>query len=406
MTFVRTSLRTALVAVTVAASGLSAGAPASAVGEATTTRFTLPLSVDGNRIIDGLGHPVALQGLQRDGTEGGPNHSTIAVTSDEISWLTTGHAGSWNANVLRVPVGSAQWTGACPSLANDAAGYRGAIDDEVRSVTATGAVALIDRHASTAGCTAIGGHAMPDAPVTQLFWNDLARHFAANPLVAFELYNEPHFVYDSTWLNGTSGATMQDCDGTAPLAPAGEARVRQAALLTLCRQKAPKYQAVGMQELYDIVTSAAPGHLVVVDGPGYAGAVPGLRVAAHDGHLVYGFHPYTCPIPGSACDTTDGAKANLDVLRAWATLAQDYPVFATELGWPTHPDSTNGTYVDGARYYLETLAFLQQQRPAWGFVAFAFDGCTSGAFSLISDQRAYIPNSTGLPLYEVLRAQP
>jgi hypothetical protein len=397
----RSTLRIAVVASTgMMASFLSTPA-AHALG---STSFVGPLSVQGNRIVDAQGSTVVLRGLQRDGTQGGPGTSPVPVTADELSWLTTGHSGSWQADVIRIPLGSAQWTGACPKLASSPSAYRAGIDAEVASITMQHAVALIDLHTSTAGCASIARHAMPDAPVTQTFWRDVATHYATNDLVAFELYNEPHFVPDAEWLNGTSSATAQDCDLTVPPAPTAAGRVQQQSWLASCQASMPKYQAVGMQELYDLVVRAAPGHLVVIDGTGWGTTPSSLPVNAWAGQLVYAVHPYTCPTPGSSCDTTQNAVANLNELNRWTGVSSSTPVMVTEMGWPVYPSSDTSNYVDGSAYYAQTLAFLQAQSPRWGFVAFAFDGTDHGAFALTSNLATYAPNTTGQPVFYLLKA--
>ncbi len=352
-----------------------------------------PLLVSGNKIIDATGAPVTLRGIHRDGTQGGPSTSPSSVSDTEIGYLGAANPGSWHANVVRVPVGSAQWTGLCPNLAFDTATYQAAIDAEVTAINTQGAVALIDLHSSTAGCTSIDRHAMPDALVTKAFWSDAAQHFALQPRVAFELYNEPHFVSDDIWLHGTTGRTVQDCD---PLL--GKAA------LAACRTSAPRYQAVGMQELYDLVSKAAPLHLVVVDAPGYAASLPTLRVNATNGELVYAFHPYACSNPGATCDTKAHAHANLRLLNSYTVLARSAPILITEFGWPVHAKGYGLGYVDGSAYYRETIAFLERQTPAWGWVAFAFDGNDGGGFSLVKDRTTFVPNSTGRPVYDALRS--
>jgi hypothetical protein len=383
-----TALRFAVVAALATATCLTGSGHAVAQAQG----LSLPLHVVGNRIVDATGSTVVLRGLQRDGTEGGAGSSGVPVTTEELRWMTNGYAGSWRAGVVRVPVGAAQWTGACPSLAGDPTAYRAAIDSEVATITAAGAVALLDLHTGTGGCTSIARHAMPDTVASLPFWSDAARHYAGNGLVAFELYNEPHYVSDAVWLNGGS---VQDCD---PAASTAQARLQ----LMMCQAKQPRYEAVGMQRLYDVVSAAAPDHLIVVDGTAWGTAVPTLRVNAHHGQLVYAVHPYSCPTPGAACDTTAQAKAAMTMLRSWQPLAATAPVFASELGWPRRPNGS--TYVDGAQFYVESLAFFARQSPAWGYVAFAFDGTTTGAFSLYDDRTTYLPNSTGLPVYAALRA--
>ena len=344
------------------------------------------LAVSGNRIVDRAGHTVVLRGVNRAGTEGGPGTSSRPVTEDEIGWLGSDRPGSWGAGAVRVLLGEAQWTGACPELSDAPERYQRRIDDEVRWITARGMVALLDLHTSTAGCSSIARHAMPDAPVAQLFWTSVAQHYAADPLVAFELYNEPHWVTEEVWRNGTKRALFQDCDPDLSTTP-----------LLACRATQPRYQAVGMQELRDLVARAAPGHVVVVDAPEW-GTAPPTRLLR--GPVVYGLHPYTCAGPGP-CQTAQNDHANLDVLRRWLPLARRAPVWVTEFGWPSR--TPLGREVDGSRYYRETLAFLEAQQPAWGWLAFAFDGSSSGAFTLTSSTSTYVPNGTGMPVFQRLR---
>ena len=344
------------------------------------------LHVSGNRIADSAGHTVVLRGVNRSGTEGGPDSSSVPVTESEIGWIGSDRPTSWRASAVRVLLGAAQWTGACPALSEHPGFYRARIDREVAWITSRKMVALLDLHTSTAGCTSVSRHAMPDAPVAQEFWLSVARHYVGNPLVAFELYNEPHWVTEQVWRSGTPRATFQDCDPGLPLS----ARL-------VCQATQPRYRAVGMQELYDLVTRNAPGHLVVVDGLDWATRPPARALS---GRAVYGVHPYTCAGPG-ACQQAANAHANLDVLRRWVPLSRRAPIWVTEFGWPTKTAFRGD--VDGSGFYRDTLRFLEAQKPAWGWLAFAFDGSSSGAFTLTSSTSTYAPNPTGIPVYDGLR---
>ena len=345
-------------------------------------------AVSGNRIVDESHRTVVLRGVNRAGTEGGPGSSNVPVTDAEIGWFGSDHESSWHASAVRVLMGEAQWTGACPRLADSPERYQRRMDEEVRAITARGMVALLDLHTSTAGCTSIARHAMPDAPVAQEFWTSVARHYAADPLVAFELYNEPHWVTEDVWRGGTKRALFQDCDPTLPMT----ARLA-------CQATQPRYQAVGMQELRDLVAADAPGHLVVVDGYDWGTAPPAALLA---GPVVYGLHPYSCSGPGS-CQSSRYDHANVDVLRRWLPLSHRAPVWVTEFGWPTR--TPFGGEVDGSDYYRQTIGFLEAQKPAWGWLAFAFDGSSSGAFTLTSSTSTYAPNGTGRPVYQRLRQE-
>ena len=342
------------------------------------------LSIHGNRVVDAHGKTIVLRGIHRAYIDD-PHATGGEVSLDEIALATTGRPGSWHANLLRIPMGSAQWTGECPLLYSATKAYRSNIDALVKRVTDRGVVALLDLHVSTAGCTSIGRHAMPDAPITQHFWADVATHFAHNPLVAFELYNEPHNTSDTIWQSGTTQRAPLDCPMSTP---AG-------ALALPCAL--PLYRAVGMQELYDLVAAKAPHHLIVIDGPGWAANVSSKPV---HGSFVYGVHPYSCSVPGAACDTTAKAHANTALLNRWKGVARNQPVLATELGWPSYAPTG---YVEGGAFYRETLAFFQKQSPQWGFAAFAWDGGATSGFSMVKDTGSYAPNSTAKPVFDLLR---
>ncbi|MCU1587419.1 MAG: cellulose-binding family [Frankiales bacterium] len=393
--------RTLLTVIAVAFLVATGCLPSSAPQAASTPGIKGPLSIKGNRIVDAKGATVVLRGIHRAYIDD-PHATGGEVSPDEVVLATHGKPGSWNSSVVRVPMGSAQWTGECPSLYAGSPAYRKNIDLLVKRITDRGSVALLDLHVSTAGCTSIDRHAMPDAPITEHFWSGVAAHYAKNPLVAFELYNEPHYVTDSTWRDGTPGATVQDCDVTAPQA-SGMALVSQQLSLAGCQFRSPKYRAAGMQELYDIVAKAAPKHLIFINGPGYASNVSTLPVK---GSFVYAFHPYTCSVPGATCDVSDKAHANIPLLDKWKAVAKKQPVMASELGWPSYSGSgSNAVYVDGSGYYRETLAYLEKQSPKWGFAAFAWDGGSRGGFSMVSDTGTYAPNSTAKPVFDLLRSR-
>jgi len=254
-------------------------------------------------------------------------------------------------------------------------------------------------------------HAMPD-PDVKTFWKDAAAHYAANGLVAFELFNEPHYVDDAVWLAGTSGATQTDCQ-PADWVPSIAIRQKNQLVYKACinNPKTVKWRAVGMQDLYDLVSTTAPRHLVVVDGPDWAGRRPRQRVNATHRNLVYGLHPYSCSDPKNTtldCAHTEKAHANIAVLDNWRPLASTAPLLVTEVGWPAYPsgDGTRTDYTEGATFYRETIAYLRQQNPKWGIIGFAFDGLNNGTFDLVTDTTTYAPNSTAQPLYDLLRAQP
>jgi hypothetical protein len=110
---------------------------------------------------------------------------------------------------LRVPVTASSYLYDAEANALGAAGYRAAIDAIVTRFTAAGVLVIIDHHES---CTDGGLHCKDGGPMalrnfgnesgSLTFWDTVAAKYAGNPLVAFELYNEPHSIWFQAFYGG------------------------------------------------------------------------------------------------------------------------------------------------------------------------------------------------------------
>jgi hypothetical protein len=200
---------------------------------------------------------------------------------------------------------------------------------------------------------------MADQALSVPFWKQVAARYGRNPLVAFDLYNEPHDVAEPVWLLG--GPVV--ADGSA-------------------------YQAAGMQQLYDAVRGTGAQNLVVVSGLDWANRPPtGPLVSGSN--IVYGVHAYTCPhAPPPSCPSADPYDP-APALDAWLPLSTVAPVMVTEFGWPNRNDGT---------YLANVISYAEAHR--WGWDAFAFDGSTTGLFDLVrgvaGDRATYEPTPTGM----------
>ena len=109
---------------------------------------------------------------------------------------------------------------------------------------------MLDLHTNAlTACAAPTQQDMPDAKAVTV-WTTLANRYKSNPLVGFDLYNEPHDVSDTVW---HSGGTVTSSGVT--------------------------YQAVGMQTLYNTVRATGATNLVFASGTNWATAFPGDRPA-------------------------------------------------------------------------------------------------------------------------------
>jgi hypothetical protein len=203
---------------------------------------------------------------------------------------------------------------------------------------------------------------MADSPGAITFWQEVASRYKSNPLVAFDLFNEPQKISQSTWLyGGTFTANGQT------------------------------YDATGMQALYQTVRSAGAANLVVISGLDYADHPPAHALAGVN--IAYGAHAYQCTqSPPPSCAIANPYDAGVP-LHHWLDFAKTYPLIVTEFGFPDHG-------VDGT-YNANVISYADQQN--WSWSGFAWDGGTDGLYDLVqahpaSDGQTIEPNPAGMAL--------
>lgn len=320
--------------------------PRLAEGLPSARRVVGPLHTAGTQLLDARG-PLSLHGLHRFGLESSPR-------ARQLTPADLGQARAWGADVVRLSISSAFWLA---SSCHHAAGYAATVDAAVRTITSLGMVALVDLHTNAlTPCGPVGPQPMADVSALA-FWQQVAQRYAGNPLVAFDLYNEPHGIPDDVWLRG-GRVTV---DGTT-------------------------FVAAGMQQMYDAVRGTGARNLVVVSGNDYANRLPALRVEGTD--VLYAAHAYTCPerVDRRSCSAEPYRPDS--VLSGYTTVRA--PVAITEFGWP---DARSG------RYNAQVVALARDR--GWGWIAFAWDGSTDGRFSLLSSAQAggtYEPSPSGMPV--------
>jgi hypothetical protein len=213
-------------------------------------------------------------------------------------------------------------------------------------------VILLDLHSNA--ITPCGDYSrqkqMPDSQ-SVAFWQFVADRYKSNPLVAFDLYNEPHDVTGTVWRDGGTVTTS-----------VGD------------------YQTPGMQALYDTVRSTGANNLVFVSGNGYATWYPQGYELKNTKNTVWAVHDYTCPTgapeEGNACFPGPGGVLDPStVLDRWATVGQTSPVMVTEFGYP---DRSKGDYVTNVNAYAANHGWV-------GWNVFVFDNTTTSDFDLVKD---------------------
>ena len=308
-----------------------------------------PLHTSGAQILDANGNVVMLRGFNRSGLE---RDSTLAPTSEELDW-----AKAWGANAIRLNLGEQFWLST--SCKYDSA-YVGRVDTAVQQITGRGMLALLDLHyVTTTPCGTAGNKPMADAANAPTFWRQVATRYKNNSRVAFDLYNEPHSINDSVWLNG--GTAAANAKGTL------------------------SYRVSGMQQLYDVVRGTGATNLVVISGNYYSSEPPSTPVSGTN--IVYAGHIYTCPnnLPPD-CSTPNPLDPTPRLAR-WLSLAATTPFMATEFGWR---DANEGRFNEAVVAYAEAHG--------WGWLQFSWQDGTYGPFNPFSSAGrgvAYEPAPSG-----------
>lgn len=287
----RHHLAAAFAAAFLVASGLAAGL---ATGRAASASPVVSVRVQGNELVNAAGQAIRLIGVDRSGTEyacaegwgifDGPSGPT------SIASMT-----SWGIDAVRVPLNEDCWlgiNGVDPQWSG--ANYRSAIEAYVANLNAAGLVAILDLHWSAPGGElALGQQEMADADHSPAFWTSVATTFRSDPGVVFDLYNEPHGISWSCWLDGC--------------------------------QTSAGWQSAGMQGLVDAVRSTGATQPVMVAGLNWAGDLSGWlshEPVDPDHQLVASVHVYSY----SQCDSASCWQSTI------APVAAQVPVVTGEIG--------------------------------------------------------------------------
>ena len=179
------------------------------------------LHVSGNKIVDTTGATVRLLGVNRAGTE------YMCVPPTTGSYTFDGSTGpssiaalkTWHINTVRLPLNESCWLG-LSGIKQTADQYQADVEDYVQRLHIQGIYVVLDLHWSSPTSPATFQTAMAFSAHGPDFWTSVATRFKTDPMVIFDLYNEP--ILDASdshgngpvsdpwgcWLNGcgvTSG---------------------------------------------------------------------------------------------------------------------------------------------------------------------------------------------------------
>ncbi|HCI80782.1 MAG TPA: hypothetical protein DHW02_13945 [Ktedonobacter sp.] len=311
----------------------------------TTIPSTIPHAV-GAHLVNAQGQPLVLHGAQIESSFINPtswfsgNMPTTLFT--ETLFITM--AQGWNMNAVRLPLSN--WI-----YARDSINYVNQLDVVVQRANAAGLYVILDLHDNAKSGSPYGTNVPFPKTEDITFWRTIAGHFQSNPMVMFDVFNEPQSNGWQAWLHG--GGTV---DGAT---------------------------IVGMQDLVNAIRSVGARQIVIVE-PGLGAVWYGITgYLINDANVMYSLHIYS-GIASSA--------QSLD--NAWSSLLNHYPIFYGEWGAivNTYTPVQCGTIPHAqadqiVTNFLNYMASRNANWTAWEFTP----------YHLIQDYTTFTPTTLDIP---------
>ena len=308
--------------------------------------------VKGTQLIDTSGHPFVLHGAQIESplifanSWSKPGKSPTTVLNSKTFQVM---AQQWKMNALRLPLSN--WL-----YAKNPTAYMSVVDPIIQEANAAGLYVVIDLHDNAKSGSPYGPGT--DVPKTEniTFWKAIAAHFKDNPMVMFDVFNEPQANDWQTWLHGggtVNGATV-----------------------------------VGFQDLVNAVRSVGAKQIIVVEPGSKAGGPDGGwsgigNDTINDPNIVYSLHIYsTIGLPAAQLDTK------------WGTILGHYPIYYGE--WAFLPNSftpiqcRNVPHDQADSVVSSFLHYMTSRDASW--TAWAFT-----PMHLIQDATSFTPTTLDVP---------
>jgi|GEM_PF-584846 len=230
-------------------------------------------------------------------------HANCGKTANATNVANIKSLGTaWYADDVRIQVAQEDLFNQSPYNAS----YISTIDSEVQLANSLGMVATVSLQEETAPT----GPVFPDSS-SVTFWNFMSQHFENNPMVMFDLFNEPHLspyalsktqnIWD-IWRNGgfVDDLTSKECTGS---------------------HQCVDQTFVGFQTLLTDIRNDGVGTVVIAEGIHDDQDLSGIPAFALFGsNLVYGIEPNLFTATTEASWAAD-----------YGNLAKTYPIFGESL---------------------------------------------------------------------------
>jgi hypothetical protein len=257
------------------------------------------LGTSGNRMINlANGQPVILRGVNRSGLEyAGPDEqgflSGASLSRSEIEFIVK----KWKCNIIRLPFNQDFVLRGRLGLSGEE--YQQALDQVISWASALDAYTLLDLQWLDAD-RVYGGDRNFVAPLPNMtsveLWTTLARRYASEPAVLYDLFNEPHDRLDDDPypLNKEDGTTYPPVQKTVTM----------------------KEWQPWARKLAQAIRNENPDALVFISGTNWGYDLRGMPMDLEN--VVYSTHVY--PARGNGWS------------EAFGNLSKSAPVFAGEFG--------------------------------------------------------------------------
>ncbi|WP_031499571.1 glycoside hydrolase family 5 protein [Bryobacter aggregatus] len=154
-----------------------------------------PLATSGRSIVDaGTGLPVLLRGVNVSGMEYSP-YAYAGMNPDELRLVVEG----WGSNIVRIP-----FVQSLVVAGTGSRDYIGELKTIVQWLADLGAYTILDlQWLDQETVVGPGENRVPPEPTNSSIacWDILAREFHGVPHVIFDLFNEPHGIPASRWVD-------------------------------------------------------------------------------------------------------------------------------------------------------------------------------------------------------------
>ena len=296
------------------------------------------LKVQDNHIVDASGQQVVLRGAHVTSAFGyidAWKHGAdpFGALNPEVYAAMV----QWGMNVVRVPI--SYWV-----YQLSPKDYLKKLDTVIQQANAAKLyVVLNNRDDDQAGSPYGTGASLPK-PETIALWRIFAKHYASNPMLLFDIYNEPAQTSWAQWLNG--GGTMIGSTG----------------------KKAP---VIGMQKVVDAVRSVGAHQIIIAEASTEMTGFDGIgNDLIKDPNIVYSVHEY---FDWRKNNNLDRSPAGWDL--KFGNLSTAHPIFIGE--WAFLPNANHIVFCEdlttsqASQLVQSFLSYMQQRNVSW--TAWDFD---------------------------------